>query len=252
LVEGLDENPYIHYIVEISSKAPDRGFLMRAMYKTAIAAILSLSFGVGVSAHAHSVSLKVTGVNSGAKSVPLSQPDFGGHVTAGQISLLTSDKQSFAAYCVELTQPTSSSFQTYDIGSFSGSQASQLEGLFSATSLYGGASKIDTSIEYAAFQVAVWEITHETSAQRNVSLFKGSLYVVGLSSTDLGIAAKANTYLADALAYSGPALFNVYKLSNSKYQDLVVATSVPELDRTAMMALGLGVMGLAVRRRQSR
>jgi hypothetical protein len=225
---------------------------MRAPRTSALAFILSLAFGLCASAHAHTASLKVTGVNSGAQSVSLSQAGSIERVTAGQLSLLTSTGQSFAAYCVELSQSTSSSFQTYDIGSFTGTQATQLEGLFSATSLYSGSDKIDTSLEYAAFQVAVWEITHETSSQRNVSLSKGSLYVAGQGSSALSIAAKANSYLSDALAYKGADLFTVYKLSNSKYQDFVVATPVPELNRAAMMALGLGVVGLAVRRRTSR
>jgi hypothetical protein len=142
------------------------------------------------------------------------------------------------------------------VGSFSGTQASQLQGLFSATSLYSGAAAIDTSLEYAAFQVAVWEITQESSAKRSVSLFNGGLYVAGTGSSALSVATKANGYLLDALAYKGPALFSLDKLSNSRYQDLVRATAltgaVPELSRPAMMALGLGLMALVLRRRQAR
>jgi hypothetical protein len=227
---------------------------MYAFRFTAAFATLSLALGVSLSAHAtSSVTIKVTGENKSPLEVSLSKPLLGGDVTASQLSLVTSSGQSFAAYCIELSQKTSNTFQTYSEGSFSGTQATQLQGLFSATSLYTGANKIDSSLEYAAFQVAVWEIVSETSAKRGVSLFDGSFYVTGLSKEDLGIAAKANTYLSDALAYKGPSLFNLYKLSNAKYQDLVVVTpSVPEVNGTTLMALGMGVVGVVVRRRKSR
>jgi hypothetical protein len=231
---------------------------MRAFRHTALALILIGGATWGVSAHATNVpsgpglSLKVTGINSNAVSVPLSRLDLLGGVEAGQLTVADAAGQSFAAYCVELSQVTSSKLQSYSVGSFSGTQASQLQGLFSATSLYSGAAAIDTSLEYAAFQVAVWEITQESSAKRSVSLFNGGLYVAGTGSSALSVATKANGYLLDALAYKGPALFSLDKLSNSRYQDLVRATAVPELSRPAMMALGLGLMALVLRRRQAR
>jgi hypothetical protein len=233
---------------------------MRALRHTAFAAISALLAASGASAHntvpATNVSIKVTGINSDAVSVPLSRLDLLGGVAAGQLTVQDAAGQSFAAYCVELSQVTSDKLQSYTVGSFTGTQATQLQGLFSATSLYSGAAAIDSSLEYAAFQVAVWEITQETSAKRDVSFFKGGLYVAGLGSTDLSVAAKANSYLADALAYKGPALFALDKLGNSRYQDLVRATAlsaaVPELNRPAMMAMGLGLMAVVVRRRRVR
>lgn len=215
--------------------------------KRVAAAALSLSFSLG--AQAASESIRIGSIAPDALQVTLARLGGSGDVAATPLNMVSSLGTSFVAWCVELAQPASFSFRDYTVGSFSGTQASQLQGLFSASSLYSGANKVDSALEYAAFQVAVWEITHESVATRSVASSAGSLYVSGLDSVDLAVAAKANAYLSDALAYQGPALFQLDKLSNTSLQDLVRATAVPELDRSLMMGLGLGVLAWLSRRR---
>ncbi|MCV2357149.1 PEP-CTERM sorting domain-containing protein [Paucibacter sp. B2R-40] len=212
------------------------------------------------SALATDLSLKYTGISGGGVKLDIKQ--FSSNrsgVTAGLLNFETSDKRSFSAYCVELGQYTSSSLQTYQVGSFNTSQGSNLQNLLSASY-----ASVDTNTERAAFQLAVWELTHESKAGK-FSVTEGSYGDVsqGFSLNDssanyASLMSQANSYLDAGAAYKGANLYQVEKLSNADHQDLLrfnalpPVTAVPEPSSYALLMAGLGVIGFVSRRRSNR
>ncbi|MBV8502083.1 MAG: PEP-CTERM sorting domain-containing protein [Paucibacter sp.] len=167
------------------------------------------------------------------------------------MQLLTSQGVSFEAYCVELTQghaPTAAGFQTYTQGSFTSSQASLLQGLYSSSY-----ASVSTDEQKAAFQTAIWEIMEEPAGSTlNVNTGNFQFYYLSPTSTpaqDSAFASLANGYLQAATSYGGPALFQVNKLVNATYQDFVTVTAVPEPAPYAMLLAGLTAVGFIARRR---
>ena len=110
------------------------------------------------------------------------------------------------------------------------------------------------STDFAAFQLAVWELTHETTSAFSVSTGSGTFY---LSSGANALAVStANTWLA---ALSGPAVthvLDIYALTKSTNQDQIFAvptppqTCVPEA--TAMMTWGLVLFSASFVSRRAR
>ncbi|MDT9001407.1 PEP-CTERM sorting domain-containing protein [Paucibacter sp. APW11] len=173
----------------------------------------------------------------------------------GALQYTTRGGKSFLAYCVELAQDHSEAgdgFQTFTIGSFSGRQASALQGLFSSSY-----ASVTTTTQQAAFQTAIWEITHETkSAVFSVTPGNGDFsfesLTNGSASDNAGFVSLVNGYLNSAVNYKGAELYTINKLSSANFQDLVSATPVPEPTSYALMLAGLAVVGFLSKRRQSR
>lgn len=165
--------------------------------------------------------------------------------------------KSFLAYCIEPGQDYATGangLQSYSVGSFSGVQAQALQGLFSRHY-----ATLGDATQQAAFQMAVWEITNETAAKTfSVSRGPGQgvFYFDGLSQGDQSqnnaFTSLVNGYLNDAVAYQGPARYQLTRLSSAEFQDLVTVTAVPEPGTYAMLLAGLGVVGFVARRRQQR
>lgn len=157
---------------------------------------------------------------------------------------------SFIAYCIEPNQSNGRAgiARTYNVESFTGVQAQQLQGLFSTA--YAGLS---TYNDKAAFQLAVWELVRETGNTLDVN--SGSFHISSADAVSGQVATLANSFLANALAYNGVAHYTLTKLTNAQAQDLITATplaAVPEPETYALFLGGLGVIGLLARRRLPR
>lgn len=181
----------------------------------------------------------------------------GGQVALGVLNYVdAATGKSFQAYCIEPSQPnalTAFGAQPYAISSFSGTQADLLQALYSSSF-----SAVQTPAQQAAFQLAIWEISFETTPSLNVTPNEGSFFARAANSSpaalDLAntLSAQANSYLAVAQAYQGPSLYTLTKLTNASYQDLIVATPVPEPETYALLLAGLAVVGGVARRRLPR
>ncbi|MBI3349695.1 MAG: PEP-CTERM sorting domain-containing protein [Burkholderiales bacterium] len=184
------------------------------------------------------------------ESVSSTVPVTDGYATTALNYTYTASGQSFVAYCIEPTEGNGRRNReyTYNVESFSGAQAHNLQGLFSTS--YAGLS---TSNDKAAFQLAVWELMRETSGAYNIST--GSFHLLGADANTAAVTAKASSFLAQALGYSGVAQYTLTKLTNNGLQDLVVAsplTAVPEPESYALFLGGLGAIALIARRRLPR
>jgi hypothetical protein len=186
------------------------------------------------------------------------------YVTGG-LNFMDAATGSFLAYCVEPTQSFALSFKSdgvtpnfksYTVGSFSGSQDTLLQALYSSKF-----ASVHSGNQQAAFQLAVWEIMRESSGALGIAQGNGSFFLKTEGATgqqngiNTSVQALATSYLAAAQGYEGPALYSLTKLSNASYQDLVVASAVnavPEPESYALFLGGLGVIGLLARRRLPR
>jgi hypothetical protein len=215
--------------------------------KTLLAAALTLS-ALGVAQAAAVTNIQYVGTSGTLVSTSASSD----YVT-GVMQYLDASGKSFEAFCVELAlghASSSAGFQPYSIGSFGGSQASLLQGLFSSS--YASLSSAE---QKAAFQVAVWEITHETSGVMDAGSGSFSFYWLRDDSTaaeDSAFLSLTSGYLSAASSYSGPSRYSIVKLSNASYQDLLVASAVPEPQTYALMLAGLGAIVFTARRRKPR
>ncbi len=155
---------------------------------------------------------------------------------------------SFVAYCIDLAQTFSwnNSFtvtETWPNTIFGGFKTGALDRLY--TQHYATAT---TPILSAAFQLAVWEIVTETSANTYsaLDLDTGSFRTTSGNNT-------ART-TADSWLHSlgaGPSGgYVLTALVSGTRQDQMMATPIPEPETYMMLLAGLGLMGFVARRRQ--
>lgn len=170
--------------------------------------------------------------------------------SAGSLSFSTKQPSigSFASYCVELEQMTSSNWTSYRLAEFSQPVASGLAHLYQVAN--NSPTIFNSASGSAAFQAAVWEIVNEKSGTFSLSggsfmgNFSNSFYVTD-STTQ-----QANAWLSAVNSFSGPELYKAQKYVSASAQDLLVITAVPEPETYAMLLAGLGVMGVVARRRR--
>lgn len=213
------------------------------MNKITIALLLG-SFGLA--AQAADLTLTYTG-----KSGQSAYTNLTSRYVGGAMQYLDSQGKSYEAFCVEPTQShavAADGAVTYALGSFGGDQARLLQGLFSSS--YAGLS---TAYQRGAFQIAVWEVIGEASGT-TLDLSAGAFQFLYLTRTSTAadnsaFAALASSYLTAAAAYAGPALYDIQRLSSGSFQDLVVATPVPEPSSYALLLGGLALVAFAKRRK---
>ena len=221
------------------------------MNKTILAAALSLAAMGSASAAGTVLNIEYKGTVGEAITLVLDGAASKDYM-AGGMQYQLSGGASFEAFCVEYAQSHSlSGVQSYTVGSFSAPQSRQLQGLFSTSY-----SRLSSDLDRAAFQTAVWEITHEAPGARldvSQGVFQfGYLNADSTAQQDADFLNKVNGFLLAADRYEGPAKYKLTKLENSVYQDLVTVSAVPEPGTYAMLLAGLGAVGFVARRRQRR
>ncbi|MDU9003132.1 VPLPA-CTERM sorting domain-containing protein [Sedimentitalea todarodis] len=178
--------------------------------------------------------------------VRVQSPELTTNVYAG-LYQMTGDNGfgNFAAFCVDLAEwlhdPVTYTTQPRLFGAAVRDNVAKLY-----NSVLGGstvADVIDTSLEAAGFQVALWEIVTETGSSLDVS--DGAFSV----SQNSGVANMAQFYL-DNMGTAATDGYEITFLYNDGYQDLVTVSPVPVPAAGLFLLTGFG--GLAFLRRRKK
>lgn len=163
----------------------------------------------------------------------------------------------FWAFCIELGQTIGfNQSVTYDvlpleqgansIGGLGVTRADEIRELLGVA--YPDFTQVLTNNEYAALQVAIWEITRENRALYGFNVATGDVKFSNVSATILGI---ANGWLAQVDGV-GPRAPRISALVNRDRQDMLVQFPVPEPGSLGLALLGLGMVAGSRRRRAAR
>jgi PEP-CTERM motif len=153
---------------------------------------------------------------------------------------------TFSSYCVDFYQwlpsfgSANNSYAPADAATFFGDRLDEVARLFS-----GRHAQVDTAVEEAAFQIALWEIFYEAAGNP----FNTSAGAARFSDAGDDARSLAQTWLDGLPGYGNHVTVHVLKSATN--QDVVWATPVPEPATAALMLVGLGMAGAAKRRRRS-
>lgn len=168
-------------------------------------------------------------------------------VSAGGFSTLWGG-DSFVSYCVDFYQwlpsfgSANNSYSLTPAGDFFGARLDAVSRLFS-----GRSAEVDTAVEQAAFQIALWEIRYEAEGTA-FNTASGAAQFTDTNAFDGNASALAQTYLEGLAGYSNT--FEVSVLRSNYHQDVVFAAPVPEPSTYALMLVGLAAVGFVARRRR--
>ena len=219
---------------------------MRTFHLTSIVAA---AFALAAAAPARADDVTFTGFAHGSQSVDYSlfAPNAvtSGSASAGGFATVLNGGPSFVSYCVDLYQhigfgtlyPEYTAPGTTHL--FANDRAYADLGR-----LYANAGVVDTSVEEAAFQIAVWEIAYETTAGP-YDLSGGAARFSGGSASSTGALTLASSWLGGL----GAAPVRPIDVIESRDHQDVIFAPVPEPSSIALMLSGLVVAGGIARRR---
>lgn len=223
------------------------------MKKLLSAAALVLGLGV-TSAHAAPINVTyqsggVFGSGNLQQTVKVHTPGVGhdGYVKAGLFHL-TGDQGvgNFVAFCVDLAQYLGNPQQVeLNPTLFTGTIRDNIAKLFDVA--LGGdtlAGAIDTSLEAAGLQVALWEVLYDSAT--GFDLTSGGFYI----STNAAVKSQAETYLA-GLPGASASNYTLTFYESDDHQDLVTVEPVPLPAAGVLLAFGIAGLGFAGRRKKS-
>lgn len=227
-------------------------------WASAAAAVCCLSAGQAQAA----VTLAYTGYVQGSQTVDFVSlsPVNSDTYNAGESRFLKNEdgvNSIFEAYCVDIFQYRSASPNVYTLVDgttyFGAEKADDLGRLMTLFDVWNGSTTI-TAQETGAMQMAIWEIVQETTTVNGQFDFDLSSGIFTATSTGVGTAALAQSWLDTFGTVASQYEVNVY--SNPTYQDYMVLSSVtnnvPEPGSLALVLGAAGVMGGVARRRKAR
>jgi hypothetical protein len=167
-------------------------------------------------------------------------------VSAGGFDTVLNGGPSFETYCIDVYQTINFGAPPYTEYAFAGLHLFTNANAYTDLGrLYATAGVVDTAVEEAAFQIAVWEIAYEATGTAYDVGSGGASFSGGTAATS-GALTLANTWLA-GLAASGP---TIQVLESRLHQDVIFATPVPEPETYALFMAGLAAVGVMSRRRK--
>jgi len=219
---------------------------MRTFHLTSIVAA---AFALAAAAPARADDVTFTGFAHGSQSVDYSlfapNAAASGSASAGGFATVLNGGPSFVSYCVDLYQHISfgTLYPEYTPPG-TGHVFINPRAYDDLGRLYNVAGVVDTSVEEAAFQIAVWEIAYETTAGP-YDLSGGAARFSGGSASSTGALTLASSWLGGL----GAAPVRPIDVIESRDHQDVIFAPVPEPSSIALMLSGLVVAGGIARRR---
>ncbi len=223
------------------------------MFRSALSLLALAIAAVVVAAPAGAADVSFSGFAHGSQtvSVTLSGPNAPithKTVSAGGFSTALNGGPSFESYCVDLYQTIAFAAPPYT--EYTGPETTHVftnaNAYVDLGRLFATAGLVNTAIEEAAFQIAVWEIAYETT-DTPYSLSSGAATFASGSAASSGALTLAGSWLASLTNGGHPA---ISVLDSRLHQDVIFAP-VPEPSTVLLMVAGLLGLGFVGSRRRA-